>query len=53
MFNARSLARLTGHDIAEEYRNPTYDMVHEIHKGRARWLGHIYGWSPLATFTIK
>ena len=41
MLNARSLARLTGRGIAEEYGNPSYDLVHEIHKTRAGWLGHI------------
>ena len=40
-FNARNLARLTGREIADEYRAPTYDLVREIHKTRAKWLGHI------------
>ena len=45
-FNARSLARITGREIVEEYRAPTYDLVHEIHKTRARWLGHILRMDP-------
>ena len=40
-FNARSLARITGRKIADEYHTPSYDLVHEIRKTRARWLGHI------------
>ena len=40
------MAKITDREIADEYRTPTYDMVHEIHKTRARWLGHILRMDP-------
>ena len=36
LFNAWHLAKITGREIADEYRTPTFDLVHEIHKTRAR-----------------
>ena len=34
------MARITGKEIADEYRAPSYDLVQELRKTRARWLGH-------------
>ena len=46
LFNARHLAEITGREIADDYRTPTYDLMHEIHKTRVRWLGHILRMDP-------
>lgn len=37
-WNARCLATLTSREIADEYRNPTVDLVEKLQARRTRWL---------------
>ena len=40
-FNSKAMAGITGRSISEEAKNPTYDLLTDIKKARAKWLGHI------------
>ena len=35
------MARITGRDIQEEARTPSFDLIKSLIKTRATWLGHI------------
>ena len=38
---ARCMIRITGREIKEEYRDPTYPLVMKVRQRRLRWLGHV------------
>jgi len=40
-WNSRKLAVITGRDIGDEARTPTYNLVNDIIRQRATWTGHI------------
>ena len=40
-FNSKGMAGITGRSISEEAKDPTYDLLTDIKKARAKWLGHI------------
>ena len=45
-FNSRCLATMTGREIEEEARAPSYDLIAAIRQARATWLGHILRTHP-------
>jgi hypothetical protein len=40
-WNAKCLSTITGREIAEECRTPTFDLVSRLRSRRLRWAGHI------------
>ena len=40
-WNARCLAIITGREISEECRKPTYDLVKKLRARRLRWAGQV------------
>ena len=45
-FNSRCMATITGREIEEEARAPTFDLIATILQARATWLGHILRMPP-------
>jgi len=40
-WNARCLARITGREVHEEHRSPTFELIPRLPTRRAKWLGHV------------
>ena len=40
-WNARCLARITGREVHEEHRSPTFELIPRLLTRRAKWLGHV------------
>ena len=40
-WHARRMAFITGREIAEEYKNPTYPLLDSIRARRLKWAGHL------------
>ena len=40
-WNARCLAQISGRDVPEECRNPSFDLISTLRVRRLRWVGHV------------